>query len=58
VPDTVEIKRSYDKALHFMDTNGDPAMPDSTKRLLMPAEKHYVEWCRQQSTYERGRYAP
>jgi hypothetical protein len=58
VHDTTEIKRSYDMALHFMDTRADPALPDSTKRPLFQTEKNYVEWCRQQSEYERGRYAP
>ncbi len=49
---------AYDKAIEFLDQGADPLMPDSTQRLLLPAEKNYLYWCRQQLAYERARFAP
>ena len=58
VKDTVETKKSYDKAIQYWQTSSDPAMPDSTERVLLDTEKNYVEWCGQRLKWERSFYAP
>ena len=58
VNDTVGVKKSYDKALNYLQTGADPAMPDSTKRVLFEVEQKYIEWVGQRLTWERSFYGP
>ena len=56
--ETTETIAAYDSAITYWETGADPAMPDSTKRVLLETEKKYVDWCGQRLKWERSSYAP
>jgi hypothetical protein len=58
VGDTTQAKSAYDKAIQYLDTSADPAMPDPAKRPLFRAEENYRQWVGHSLAWQRSWYAP
>jgi hypothetical protein len=56
--DTSAAKDAYDKAIDYLNTGADPAMPDSTKGPLREFERKYIDCMKVVLPYERAQLGP
>lgn len=56
--DTTAAKAAYDSALVFLNTNQDPAMPDTLPGFDQYIRVEYRHWCDQMMSWARKQYGP